>query len=107
MYTFPFATVATVNFTALPAWSRFAFCELFHNSFARFVASYAWSTAAPPPVSTPFGPFFAGSIAHTIPFSVADDAEIDGDEPENPNPVGVVDAAVVLNIPFDVLKVNA
>ena len=32
-------------------------------------------------------------------------AEIDGVAPANPNPVGVDDAAVVLNIPFDVLNV--
>jgi len=35
-YTFPFATVGTVNFTALPAASP-GTIELFHNSFPRFV----------------------------------------------------------------------
>ena len=49
-------------------------------------------------------PYAPVSIAHTIPFSVADDAEIDGDAPVNPNPVGVDDVAVVLNIPFVALN---
>src|SRR5260370_41052437 len=50
MYTLPFAIVGTVNFTAFPAWSRFAgACALFHISWPRFVASYACKTAGPVP----------------------------------------------------------
>ncbi len=107
MYTFPFATVGTVNFTAFPALSRLKFCELFHNSVAEVRRIVSVQHRRPPAgaFGVPLVPYFPVSMAQTIPFSVAEDAEIDGDAPANPNPVGVADAAVVLNIPFDVLNV--
>ena len=91
IYTFPFATVGTVNFTAFPAVSRPPDAwELFHSSVETLLASYACRTAGPAracPLS--LVPYAAALIAHTMPSVVADEAEMEGVAPGNPNVEGV------------------
>jgi hypothetical protein len=88
--------VGTVNFTALPA---VAACELFYSSFDKLLASNAWRMAGPAALTVSPVPNAPESIAHTMPSVVADEAEIDGVAPENPNTEGVCCVGVVLNLP--------
>src|SRR5277367_2347108 len=101
MYTFPFAIVGTVYFTAFPA----AFpgpCELFHNSLPRFAASYACKMAGPAarlPVSSV--PKLLESKAQTIPF-VDSREETEGVAPGYPNVAVEVELGVGLKSPLDI-----
>jgi hypothetical protein len=101
IYTFPFATVGTVNFTAFPAVSRPpAASELFQSSIEMLLASNACKIEGPAALLAPFFvPNAALSIAHTMPFAVADDDEIDGVAPANPKPDGVKLDGVVVSAP--------
>src|SRR5215475_4264989 len=97
-YAFPFATVGTVNLTAIPAASA-AFCTLFHSSVEMLLASYACSTAGPPAAQLPtFVPQLFVFRAHTMPLLVPDE-EIEGVAPGNGNPVGDCGTVEVLNSP--------
>ena len=78
-YTFPFATVGTVNLTAKPA-AFIGPCELFHNSVPRLVASYAWSTVGPHP-GDPVVQDWVLSSAHTIASELSGLVDIDGVAP--------------------------
>jgi len=86
MYTFPLATVGTVNVTAKPALSAAAI-ELFQSSLVRFVALKACKTAGPHPGDCGVQ-YLLLSSAQRIPLLAPFD-ETEGVAPGNPNEAAV------------------